>query len=152
MLTVEYQWNKAYRNHHYSFSASNNPIFRVQGKVKWISQYPGGGEEKKKQKNKKALMKKNKNNWNVHERLNNGLKDLPVPGSWKRQNKTYQFITKADSDKRTILANTQTSMTMALQAIAYFCSLLHAVSVSHALSLHHRWLLVSPGEGKAAPP
>lgn len=40
-----------------------------------------------------------------------------MSGSLKWQNKTYQFATKEDSDKRRILTNTQTGMTMPLQAI-----------------------------------
>lgn len=86
------------------------------------------------------------NNSNVHKCVNNWLKGLPVPGSLKRQNKTYQFVTKADSDKRRILTNTQTGMTMPLQAIAYFGSL--SLSLTYSLSATDGFLWV---QGRAWP-
>lgn len=94
--------------------------------------------------------KKKKNSSNVRECLNNGLKGLPAPGGLKWQNKTYQFITKGESDKRRILTNTETGMTMPLQAtFPHSCT--PSPCLSHLLSLHHRWLLVGVREGMAAP-
>ncbi len=102
--------------------------------MKWISRRYS---RKKPQKQSKRLRFWKIIQMSMNARIN-GLKGLPVPGSLKWQNKTYQFVTKGDSDKRRILTNTQTGMTMPLQAIAYSRSL----SLTYSLSTTDGFLWV----------